>query len=145
MTIQINITADNGDDFINQLAQLARALVFAAPDKNVKLPKRVTQPEVVDNAGSSASVQPSVIHPAAEAGPKPSPTVVEPVEEAPQSEGAVKHLEISDIRPRAQARGAESAEINNAVIALIAKYGQGKISAVPPEDRAAFLAEVEAL
>lgn len=145
MSITINISADSGDDMIEQLGQLCRALLFSNPEP-VKSSKRAapaaTQSEVVENTDSSASVQAPALSSAPEAGTDLAPTVVE--QEAPQSEGAVKHLEVSDIRPRALARASESDDMNKAVTALIAKYG-GRLTSILPEDRAAFLAEVEAL
>ena len=87
------------------------------------------------------------------AAPVPAPTTPAPspaaedhsTSEDTVSAAPIKHLEIADIRPKAIAKGSESPEKDAAVKSLMQKYGGAKLSDIPAERRADFLAEVEAL
>ena len=57
----------------------------------------------------------------------------------------VKFPEISDVGAKARAKGRETPEKYAAVEELLKKYGGGKVAGIPPESRAEFLAEVEAV
>lgn len=124
MPVQITITGENAKEALQEIGGLAAALVGAAP--------------VTDKQKAKA-----------QAATKPEPKKEEPKQpeaDEPEAGNADSDEEIpDDVKLRAAASAAASKAGKPAVKALLDQYEVANVTAVPKEQRLAFLKELEAL